>query len=46
MNKTSDTTIKVTKETRDRLKKLGTCGDTLNSVIERLLHKTQVQKND
>jgi|TARA_R110000824_G_scaffold198264_1_gene382242 hypothetical protein len=35
------TTIKVNNKTRDRLKKLGTCGDTMDSVVVMLLDKAE-----
>jgi len=39
MKKWFETTLKVKNTTRDRLKKLGTCGDTMDSVIVMLLDK-------
>ena len=43
MNKSFDTTLKVKNSTRDRLKKLGTCGDSYNSVLVRLLDKAEAE---
>jgi len=41
MKKWFETTLKVKNTTRDRLKKLGTCGDTMDSVIVMLLDKAE-----